>query len=62
MARWSVDVIGKRLQHLGTVEADDGREALQEAIKRFAVRPALRSKLAVTKVKESKSPGHAPRR
>jgi hypothetical protein len=50
MARWSVDIIGKRLQHLGTVVADDERKALEEAIKHFEIRPALRSKIAVTKV------------
>ena len=27
MARWRVDIIGKKLQHLGTVEADNEREA-----------------------------------
>jgi 1,2-phenylacetyl-CoA epoxidase PaaB subunit len=53
MSRWSVDVIGKRLQHLGTVVADDERKALEEAIKQFAVRPALRSKIAVTKVADN---------
>jgi hypothetical protein len=49
MARWLVDIIGKKLQHLGTVDADNEREALAQAIKRFDVRPALRSKIAVTK-------------
>src|SRR6478736_5311595 len=46
MARWLVDIIGKKLQHVGTVDADNEREALAEAIKRFDVRPALRSKIA----------------
>jgi 1,2-phenylacetyl-CoA epoxidase PaaB subunit len=50
MARWSVDVIGKKMRHLGTVVASDERTALEEAIKQFAVRPALRSKITVTKV------------
>ena len=54
MPHWRVDIIGKKLQHVGTVEAAGEREALEEAIKRFDVRPALRSKLAVTKVKDSK--------
>jgi 1,2-phenylacetyl-CoA epoxidase PaaB subunit len=53
MPRWSVDIIGKRLQHLGTVVANDERKALEEAIKQFAVRPALRSKIAVTKVADN---------
>jgi hypothetical protein len=50
MPRWSVDIIGKHLKHLGTVVADNERKAPEEAIKQFAVRPALRSKIAVTKV------------
>jgi 1,2-phenylacetyl-CoA epoxidase PaaB subunit len=53
MARYSVDVIGKRLQHRGTVVAADERKALEEAIKQFAVRPALRSKVTVTKVADN---------
>jgi hypothetical protein len=52
VARWSIDIIGKHLQRLGTVEADNDRKALEEAIKQFAVRPALRSKIVVTKVGE----------
>jgi 1,2-phenylacetyl-CoA epoxidase PaaB subunit len=50
VTRWSVDIIGKQLQHLGTVLAENERKALEEAIKQFAIRPALRSKIAVTKV------------
>jgi 1,2-phenylacetyl-CoA epoxidase PaaB subunit len=50
MARWSVDVIGKGLQHLGTVHAHNQQKALEEAITLFAVRPALRNKLVVTKI------------
>ena len=53
MARWSVDVIGKRLQHLGTVAAADEQKAVEEAIKQFAVRPALRSKIVVTKIADN---------
>jgi 1,2-phenylacetyl-CoA epoxidase PaaB subunit len=53
VARYSIDIIGKHLQHLGTVEAPDERRALEEAIKKFAVRPALRSKIAVTKVADN---------
>ena len=53
MTRWSVDIIGKHLQHLGTVLAENERKALEEAIKQFAIRPALRSKIAVTKVADN---------
>jgi hypothetical protein len=52
MPRYSVGIIGKRVQHLGTVVAADERTALEEAIKQFEIRPALRSKIAVTKVAE----------
>jgi hypothetical protein len=47
-----VDIIGKKLQHVGTLDADNEREALAEAIRLFEVRPALRSKIAVTNVKD----------
>jgi hypothetical protein len=50
--RYSIDIIGKHLKHLGTVEAADECKALEKAIKQFAVSPALRSKIAMTKVGE----------
>jgi 1,2-phenylacetyl-CoA epoxidase PaaB subunit len=50
MPRWRVDIIGKKSQHVGTIEAESEREALAEAIKHFEIRPALRSKIAVTKI------------
>jgi 1,2-phenylacetyl-CoA epoxidase PaaB subunit len=53
MARYSVDTIGKRLQHLGVVVANDERKALEEAIRQFVIRPALRSKITVTKVADN---------
>ena len=52
MACYSVDIIGKAPQHLGTVVAENQLQALQKAIEQFAVRPALRSKVTVTKVGE----------
>jgi hypothetical protein len=53
MARYSVDIIGKRLKHLGTVVASDERDALEKAVKQFVVRPGLRSKIAVTKIADN---------
>jgi hypothetical protein len=53
MARYSVDIIGKKLQHLGTVVASDEREAVEEAIRQFVIRPALRAKIAVTKIADN---------
>jgi hypothetical protein len=38
LARYSVDIIGKRLQHLGTVVASDERDALEKALKQFEIR------------------------
>jgi hypothetical protein len=52
MARWRVDIIGKRPQHIGTVDAASEREAIEAAIKLFRVEPALRNKLMATKVKD----------
>jgi hypothetical protein len=52
MPRYSIDIIGKTPEHLGTVIAENQLKALQRAIKHFAVRPALKSKIAVTKVGE----------
>ena len=52
MARYSIDIIGKAPQHLGTVVAENQLQALQKAIEQFAVRPALRSEVTVTKVGE----------
>ena len=46
-------IIGKKLQHLGTVVAADERKALEEAIRQFVIRPRLRSKIAVTKVADN---------
>jgi hypothetical protein len=48
--RWSVAIIGKRLQHIGTIEATE-REAMEAAVKTFRAELALRNKLATTKVK-----------
>jgi 1,2-phenylacetyl-CoA epoxidase PaaB subunit len=33
MARWSVDIIGKRLKHIGTVVAANEEQAIEEAVK-----------------------------
>ena len=38
MPQWRVDIIRKRAEHLGTVEAPNASEAILEAIKRFEIR------------------------
>jgi 1,2-phenylacetyl-CoA epoxidase PaaB subunit len=52
MPRWRVDYIGKRGQHLGTIEAADERSAIAEAAKAFNITPARRNKILVTKLDE----------
>ena len=50
MPRYSVDIIGKKMQHLGSVVAENEKKAIEEAVKQFGIEPALRTKIAVTKV------------
>ena len=50
--RWRIDLIGKKLQHVGTIEARTELEAIEEAAKLFRIAPAVRDKLIATKVKE----------
>ena len=50
MARWRVDMIRKRSEHLGTVVAKDEKEAIAVAIKQFGVVPARQNKIVVQKV------------
>ncbi len=48
MPRWRIDYLGKKLQHLGTVEAADEKSDIEEAMKTFHITPARRFKLVVT--------------
>ena len=41
MARWRVDILRKRSDHLGMVEADTEKEAIEKAIKLFNIGPDL---------------------
>jgi hypothetical protein len=50
MPRWRVNYLGRNLQHLGTVEAPDVKEAVEEAAKTFRITPAKRFKIVVTKI------------
>ena len=54
MPRWRVDYLGKKGQHLGTVEATDERSAIAEAAKEFNISPARQLKIAVAKIEERK--------
>jgi hypothetical protein len=50
MARWRVDLIGKKLRHVGTIEAGTAEDAINEAAKLFQIEPIVRDKLVATKV------------
>jgi hypothetical protein len=50
MARWRVDIIRKRAEHLGTVAAKTEKEAIAAAIKQFVIEPARQNRLAVSKI------------
>jgi hypothetical protein len=50
MARWSVDLVRKKVQHLGTVVAATEKHAIEEAIKQFQIEPARQFRIAVTKI------------
>ena len=52
MPRWSVDIIRNRTQHLGTVEAANEKQAIEQAIKQFHIEPARRNRIVVTKISE----------
>jgi hypothetical protein len=45
-----VDLIRKVRATLGTVEAPDEKTAIAKAVEQFNIRPALRNKIAVTKI------------
>ena len=53
MARWSVDLIRARTQHLGTVVAANEKEAIAVAIKQFEIEPSRRNRITVTKISDN---------
>jgi hypothetical protein len=54
MPRWRVDIIRKRVEHLGTVEAANANEAKKIAAKEFDIPPERQNRIAVEKVSKSK--------
>jgi len=50
MARWRVDIIRKRAEHLGTVAAKTEKEAIAVAIKQFEIEPARQNRITVSKI------------
>ena len=54
MARRRVDIIRKRAEHLGTVEAATEKEAIEKAAERFDIPPERRNRIAVQKISKNK--------
>ena len=54
MPRWRVDIIRKRAEHLGTIEAATEREAIEKAAERFEIPPDRRNRIAVQKMTKDK--------
>jgi hypothetical protein len=50
MARWRIDIIRKRAEHLGTVEAASEKEAIEKAAKQFDIPPERRNRIVVQKI------------
>ena len=50
MPRWRIDLMGQRLQHVGTIEADAEKQAIEEAAKLFNLDASRRSKLVAQKI------------
>jgi hypothetical protein len=50
MPRWRVDIIRKRAEHLGTVEASTEKEAIEKAAERFDIPPDRQNRITVQKM------------
>ena len=50
MARWRVDVLRQRAEHLGTVEADNEKEAIAKAAKEFDSPPERQNRIVLWKI------------
>ena len=52
MPRWSVDIIRKRAEHLGTVVAANEEAAIKAAIAIYQIGLARRNRITVTKISD----------
>ena len=50
MARWYVDLIGRRLHRMGTIVADTENQAIEAAINQFEIERARQHEITVTKI------------
>ena len=54
MPRWRVDILRKRAEHLGTVDAATEKEAIEKAAERFEIPPERRNRIAVQRMGKDK--------
>ena len=52
MARWSIDIIRKKGEHLGVVDAPSQREAYLKAIERLEIPVERQNRITVTKLSD----------
>ena len=52
MARWRVDILRSRSEHIGTVAAANEKEAIKAAIDIYEIEPARRNRITVTKISD----------
>ena len=59
MARWRVDIIRRKTEHLGIVTAPNAQEALNRAASLFRVEPSRYNKLMIKKIEEREPADHS---
>jgi hypothetical protein len=52
MPRWSVDILRKKSEHLGTVVAANEEAAIKAAIATYQIGLARRNRIVVTKISD----------
>jgi hypothetical protein len=55
MPRWSVDIIRKRAERLGTIEAANEKEAIEKAAKEFDIPPERQNRIVVQRISKNKN-------
>jgi hypothetical protein len=51
--RWSVSMIRKKAEHLGTVTVSNARQAIENAAAMFDIPPERRNRIVVTKISDN---------
>jgi hypothetical protein len=53
--RWSVDIIRKLAERLGTIEAANEKEAIEKAAKEFDIPPERQNRIVVQRMSKNKN-------